>query len=435
MNIDNRAARTIAGLTVGLALSACSSVRPMQDLPPAPTATTPVPTEPTVPTTPPPTTSSTLLRHIFTPVPANVAGTAVTVAPAAWGYRRFLEAAQAGAAEAQIRTDGTNARFANVRALRATGSVRTATTRNLEVHFIDVGQGDSTLILCPNGKTLLIDAGNLGNKEEVGKELRDYIHEQLPHTGARIDTVVITHPDKDHFNLLSEVLDGLAVGTIFHVGLYVADYGKRRGNEEIFGDWLASFPANKVKVLQESYFDKQERANPSIDCGDASVHVLAANTHGGASQKNARSIVLRLSYQGVDFILTGDATFETEEVILERYPKEWLHAEVLKLGHHGSLKTSSSQTWIEAIQPEISIASAGWSNTHGHPRQEVITRVEPYAREWTRHTMVAATGSKPYAWVEDAQYSKAVFNTAASSTVVVLVKPQGEFDVHWFEYE
>lgn len=346
----------LAGVVfASLLLSACSTLPSESAAPPPAQTSTPVPA-----TGGEAAATSTRLLRLPVPGATDMPAQAVTGTAASGGYRRFLDAAQANPGAVQIRRADASGRFANLRMHQATDTVRTAQTGNLEVHFMDVGQGDSTLVLCPNGKTLLIDAGNIGNKEQVGIELRDYLLEQLPHTQARIDTVVVTHPDRDHFNLLSEVLDGLEIGRIFHVGLYETDYGTRQGNTATFDDWLAGFPTSKVKVLQETYFDKADHPNRQIDCGQATVHILAANTHGGPSEKNARSIVLRLSYQDVDFILTGDATFETEEVILSRYPASWLQAEILKLGHHGSLETSSSQEWIDAIAPQIAIASAGW---------------------------------------------------------------------------
>ena len=93
------------------------------------------------------------------------------------------------------------------------------------------------------------------------------------------------------------------------------------------------------------------------DCGDADVFILAADIQASRSPKNARSIVVLISYGDFDVMLMGDATFDTEDAILERYPEDWLDVEVLKIGHHGSSTTSTSLDWAETVQPKLAVAN------------------------------------------------------------------------------
>jgi competence protein ComEC len=303
-----------------------------------------------------------------------------------------------------------------------------AESGQLQVHFIDVGQGDSTMILCPNGKTILIDAGSSAHGSP--EDIRGYILELLDRRERRIDVLIVTHPDIDHYNLLPEVLDGVTVGRLFRTG----DDDAYNQN---FRDWLKSFTSPK-KVLYEDDYDKQDHPNSNIDCGTAEVYILAAGipTSRRAQNfvKNSLSAVVMVRYGDFRILLTGDGTFDTEDKILERYPHDWLKSNVLKIGHHGSRVTSTGKIWADTVKPEVAIASAPNNSIHGHPTGEVVKRLEDFTKNTEAHPMSYSTGTKPYHWTQEPDYEEAIYSTATNGNVVV-TSDGHSYKLHLAPYE
>lgn len=284
----------------------------------------------------------------------------------------------------------------------------------LEIHFIDVGQGDSTLILCPNGNAILVDAGSSGQGSL--DDVRSYILEHLDRTGRVLTGLVVTHPDLDHYNYLPEILSGVEVRHLFRTGTE-EDFNKQ------FVAWLRTIPASRKHVLYKKDFDPEGRPNQKLACGDAKVHILAAaiptTRHASNFIKNSLSTVLMIRHGRVNVILTGDATFDTEQAILDRFSPAWLKSEVLKIGHHGSRLTSTSEAWARTVRPKLAIASAGTRSAHGHPSEEVVQRLETFTEDTTGHPLTYARGTKPYRWIEHEDYTEAIYSTADSSTLVI----------------
>lgn len=287
---------------------------------------------------------------------------------------------------------------------------------NLEIHFLDVGQGDASLVICPNGSTIVIDGGTLsGASADLA---RSYIDTRIAKIGHKIDHLVVTHPDADHYNLLSEVLDGIEIRQAYYVG------DKQLYQDKDVFKWITTRP--KATQLTKSYWDKVETPNPAIDCGDAQVWVLAAAIEAKKSAKNAMSIVLMIKHGSFKAIMTGDATFATEKAIMSRYPKEWLDSTVLKIGHHGSKATSTDVHWAKTIKPEIAVASAGYTNSFGHPRKEVVDKLTPYTIKMSAHPFRSATirskgsGGKRYKFTDYQGETEGVYATAANGTVTIV---------------
>jgi competence protein ComEC len=286
-----------------------------------------------------------------------------------------------------------------------------ATNGRLAIHFIDVGQGDSTLIACPNGRNILVDIGSVSEGDEDA--IRDYILGQLDQTSRHIDDLVITHADTDHYNLIAEVLRGVDVGHIYRVG-EIEDYRTK------FQTWLRNVNPSKISILSENDYDPIPQPNVGLDCGDAKVWILAAAITATKSKKNAMSVVLMVRYGDFEVILTGDATRATEQVIMDRYPAGWLNVDVLKIGHHGSLSTSTGQDWADTLKPEVAVSSSAFQNGHGHPRKEVFERLDDHTKTTTPHLIRHAVGKRPnYTFVTEQNYSEAIYSTAVSGNVVV----------------
>lgn len=226
----------------------------------------------------------------------------------------------------------------------------------MQVHFIDVGQGDSILIESPSGKTMLIDGGVKG----AGQQIVSYLKELGIN---KLDIVVATHPDADHIGGLIPVLDNMTIEQFY-------DSGKVH-TSQTFEEMLTridekNIPYHVPKIGDDIEFDK-----------DVNVKVLNANDQ--ATDNNDASIVLKMTYGNVSFLLTGDAGVALEKEMLQYDVK----ATVLKAGHHSS-NTSSSEEFIQAVKPEVTILSYGEDNKYGHPHAEIVDRLQ-------------AIGSKIYA--------------------------------------
>lgn len=221
--------------------------------------------------------------------------------------------------------------------------------KEMSVHFIDVGQGDSILIQSPNGKTMLIDGGVKG----AGKNIVAYLKEQGV---TKLDYVVATHPDADHIGGLIAVLNSISIKNFI-------DSGKVHTSQ--------TFEEMLTLINEKNIPYRVPNTDDSINLDrDLTIDVLSADEH--ASDNNDASIVLRVAYGDISFLLMGDAGVEMEREMLERTN---VHATILKAGHHGS-NTSSSQLFIEAVDPQATILSYGQDNQYGHPHAEVIAYLQ-----------------------------------------------------------
>lgn len=217
----------------------------------------------------------------------------------------------------------------------------------LNVHYIDVGQGDSTLLEF-EGFTMLIDTGNWNSTEAV-----DYLKQQ----GIRdIDIVVGTHPDADHIGQLAQIVGEFEVGEVW-----------MSGNTSSSTTFL-----NALQAIEASGADYVEpRSGEHFDVGSMQIDVLYPDEITGAA--NEESVSLKMTYGDVRFVFTGDAGVKEEQEMIESGMD--LKAEILHLGHHGS-NTSTSPAFLKAVAPEVAIYSAGIDNSYGHPHAEVIAAAE-----------------------------------------------------------
>ena len=229
----------------------------------------------------------------------------------------------------------------------------------MRVHFLDVGQGDSIFIESANGKTMLVDGGVKG----AGQQVVSYLKELGVN---KLDIVVATHPDADHIGGLIPVLQSIDIGQFY-------DSGKVH-TSQTFEEMLTLIDTKNIP-----YHVPTTGENIAFD-DDLTVKVLNANEH--ATDNNDASIVLKIVYGNVSFLLTGDAGIALEKDMLQND----VQATFLKAGHHGS-NTSSSEKFIQAVHPEVTVLSYGEGNKYGHPHAEVVERLQ-------------AVGSKIYATAE-----------------------------------
>ena len=222
----------------------------------------------------------------------------------------------------------------------------------LQAHFLDVGQGDATLIQTPSGREILIDGG------PDGAVLRELAGVQ-GWFDRDIDMVVATHPDTDHVGGLVDVLEYYDVDLILQT--------TNIGESPAAAAYAAAAAHEEAEVIEAE-------AGQVIDLGDGVVlEVLAPVGDETEWESNAASIIMRVTYGDTAVLLTGDAPASIEDYLAGAYGAG-LRSDLLKLGHHGS-KTSTSDFFLDTVQPKYAVVSAGIDNRYGHPHHSVIERV------------------------------------------------------------
>jgi competence protein ComEC len=233
----------------------------------------------------------------------------------------------------------------------------------LFMEAIDVGQGDSLLLITPDGKTLLIDGGGFGGGPhqapqdfDIGEEV---VSEALWSRGIRhLDAVALTHAHSDHMGGLPAVLRN------FHPAeLWV-------GNNPRFGAYNALLnEAGDLHVRVRSF-----RAGDALSFGATQITVLApfSNYQPGPEPANNDSLVLHMTYGATSVMLEGDAEAPIEEAMLA---ERGLDSNLLKVGHHGSI-TSTRPAFLSRVAPQWAVISCGLHNRYGHPRQEVLEALQ-----------------------------------------------------------
>ena len=221
---------------------------------------------------------------------------------------------------------------------------------------IDVGQGDSHLIKAPSGRYFLVDAGD-NSRQDSGKEI---IVPFLHHIGvSKLDALIITHPDKDHFGGAKSILKMFPVKE-----LWTSDCSMKESKP----DWQQvlsearkrNIPIRNIHrgiLWKENYFEMRTIHPRNDVCVEA----------------NEGSITLRLKGLGHSAVLTGDLTVKGEKEIMKT--DAYLKSDVLKLGHHGS-KTSSSVPFLNAVSPTYAIIPSGRKNRFRHPHKQVTDRLD-----------------------------------------------------------
>lgn len=245
----------------------------------------------------------------------------------------------------------------------------------LKVIFLDVGQGDAIYIEVPNGKQMLIDGGG-------GNNILPNLIKIMPPFDRSIDVVVVTNPDLDHIGGLVEVMDNYEVGLILESGTSPKTIIYENLEKEIIDNRV-----NKKIVKRGDRIILDEKENIYFD-------ILFPDRDVSIWENNDGSIVGELVYNDISFMLMGDATKYTENLIMWNENAEVLEADVLKLGHHGS-HTSSSILWLEKVKPKIAIISVGENNRYGHPHQDVLENLKslsiPYLMTYKEGNIIFKT--------------------------------------------
>ena len=224
---------------------------------------------------------------------------------------------------------------------------------DLHVYFFDVGQGDSVLIVTPEGRQVLVDGGPKGDSAVR------VLSGAMPRGDRSLDLVVMTHLDSDHSRGLLDVLDRYRVGAVLA--------GPESPDAAMYAQWQAGLERNRMEVVpvHQGY---------RLDLGSG-VMAAVLNPRPGSSDRvsaNDGALVLRVTYGDVSFLLTADIEAEAEAVLAAGGAV--IQSTVLKAAHHGS-KTSSTAGFVDAVAPAAAVISVGQSNSFGHPNDEVLGRL------------------------------------------------------------
>jgi competence protein ComEC len=224
----------------------------------------------------------------------------------------------------------------------------------LHVYFLDVGQGDAIFVRTPDGQQILVDGG------PSPVALEEQLAGVMPFWDRSLDLVVLTHPDQDHQAGLIPVLDRYQVARV------------------------VSNPAAETQATASAWREHVARSRAAsltgtlgfhLNDGGVTLTVLSPGDRlfsGTPSDDNNNSLVMRLDYGSTAFLLTGDAEQEAEASILAAGVP--LHADVLKVAHHGS-RQSTSPAFVAAVSPALAVIQVGADNRFGHPHAEVIGRL------------------------------------------------------------
>ncbi|WP_099363494.1 MBL fold metallo-hydrolase [Fredinandcohnia onubensis] len=225
------------------------------------------------------------------------------------------------------------------------------TLSELTVHYMDVGQADSTLLqYTDEGEeyTILIDAGNWNRN--------DVIHYLQAQHISEIDIAIGTHPDADHIGQLGKVINTFNVGEIWLSG--------NTSTSQTFQRLLQAIDQNNV-----DYYEP--RRGDEFEVGPLQIEILYPISV--SENDNEESISLKLTYGEISFIFTGDASRNDELKMINGSID--VDANILHLGHHGS-STSTHPAFLKEVSPEIAIYSAGKENSYGHPHKEVVDLIQ-----------------------------------------------------------
>ena len=228
-------------------------------------------------------------------------------------------------------------------------SIQTDKSSLLQVHFINVGQADSILVIAPNGQTILVDGGNTDDGPEVVSYLKSQGVKEL-------SAVVATHPHEDHIGGLDTVIHSFPPKQVYMTN--------GPSNTKTFEDFLTAVKASGAKVIRV-------KAEVKLDVPGLSGVFLAPNSD-QYEDLNNYSAVLKITFGKVSFLLTGDAEDISEAEMLKH--RLDLQATVLKVGHHGST-SSTTNAFLKAASPKYAVISVGLNNDYGHPTQVTLNKL------------------------------------------------------------
>ena len=214
---------------------------------------------------------------------------------------------------------------------------------------LDVGQGDALFIESPTGKQVIVDGG-------PNKALMREVSKVIPWYDRDVDMIVVTNPDRDHYEGFISLLKKYKVGALLEPGTF---------NEN------PAFAVLENEIKNKGVQKLLARSGQTIDLGGgAYLEILFPDRDVSGLSPNDGSIVMRLVYGETSVLLQGDSTSRIEEYLLNT-ASTTLDSTILKAGHHGS-RTSNIESYVKAVSPLWTVISSGQDNSYGHPHKEVL---------------------------------------------------------------
>lgn len=256
----------------------------------------------------------------------------------------------------------------------------------LVVHYINVGQGDCSLIQIEN-KNILIDAG----PNDAANSVVNYLNS----AGVKgLDLIIATHPHEDHIGGMAKVIRKFPVKIM---------YAPRKiSYTEDFNDMVAALRSKKMKIHVAIVTGMEQVL---LKGSDYELKILAP-LHENYDEVNNYSVVCKLQYKNTSFLFTGDAESPVEDELLQKGSD--IKADVLKVAHHGS-RYSSTQEFINKVSPKIAVISCGKNNDYGHPAPDTLTRlreagIKTYRTDVTGTVVILSDGQNVRRWQPEHVY-------------------------------
>lgn len=238
---------------------------------------------------------------------------------------------------------------------------QTVTDGKMMVEFIDVGQGDCTLIT-DSQAVILIDGGEVGEAQTVINYLKNK-------NITTIDCCIATHPHSDHIGSLAKVFEEFEV-----VDVIMPEIPEKIiPTTSTYEKFLSSLSENAENVLPAEYGE-------TYSYGQMTLEILGPVD--AYNDLNDMSVISKVTFGETSVVLTGDAETPSEKDMLSLRNVDY-SADILKVGHHGS-KTSTSEEWLTAVNPQFAVISCGLDNDYGHPHKQLVNRLDKFNVEYYR---------------------------------------------------
>ena len=238
---------------------------------------------------------------------------------------------------------------------------------NLQIDFLDVGQGDSALVTFPSGETMLVDGGG---RVSYSNDAQSEFEPDVPRIGeavvseflwergySRVDYLVVTHADADHIQGLVDVARNFQVGCVLVGRVPLAN---------------PEFESLRSVLMRRSIPVRSIARGDDLFIGGAEIEILNPVEDIPAASSNNWSVVIRIGYGSRKFLLTGDIESQAESDIVNSVGTQ-LRADLIKVAHHGS-RTSSTGEFVEHTKPGVAVISVGRRSRFGHPHREIVER-------------------------------------------------------------
>lgn len=225
-----------------------------------------------------------------------------------------------------------------------------------EFHFIDIGQGDATLIMV-DGKNILIDTGDRADEDRA--KLVNYLKKM---NVTELEYFIATHPDSDHIGSAAYVVENYKINNVI--------LSPKEHTSKTYENFITALEERpSINVI-----NAQEKLGECINVGELEMKILGPVGEYGSDDNNNPSVVIMARWGNTKVLLTGDAEEEAELDLRTEYGVA-LDCDILKVGHHGS-SSSSKNAFIKLVKPEYAVISCGVDNKYGHPHKETLDVLE-----------------------------------------------------------